>query len=76
MTFEEGTMHPRCQQATISGDHAILKKVYLPFDRVSNWELILGGALFGRYRTKADAKKDAKLYNIRITRNDHDQMGT
>lgn len=59
-------MHPRCQQATVNGDHATLEKVKLPFDQVSKWELILGGALFGRYRTKAEAVADAKEYNLKI----------
>ena len=59
-------MHPRCQQATINGDYATLKRIELPFDHVSKWELILGGARFGRYRTKAEAKADAKEYNLKI----------
>ena len=64
---EDSDMHPRCQQATINGDRATLKNIKLPFDRVSKWELILGGARFGRYRTKAEAVADAKKYDLKIT---------
>ena len=53
-------MHPRCQQSKLRGDRATLKRINRPFDRVSKWELTLGGTRFGRYRTKAAAVADAK----------------
>lgn len=46
---------------------ATLKKTRLPFDKVSHWEMLLDGDLFGRYQTKADAVADAKHYGFQIT---------
>lgn len=59
-------MHPRCQQSRLRGDRATLKRIRRPFDRVSKWELTLGGARFGRYRTKTEAEADAKRYQVKI----------
>ncbi len=44
----------------------ILKKIQFPFDECSKWVILLNDDPFGRYSTKAEAKADAKKYDLRI----------
>ena len=42
-----------------------LEKINLPFEG-SRWVLTINGGVFGTYRTKAEALKDAKAYGLRV----------